>query len=101
MPSLSFSDRFFASTRGRIVSRPLPSGARFLPSPRGRIVARLRGGDATVEELAAHLGVTDNAVRAQLAALERDGIVRHEGLRRGTRKPSHLYRLAASVEPLL
>ena len=82
MPTLSFTDRFFASTRGRIVSR-------------------LRRGDATVEELAAHLGVTDNAVRAQLAALERDGIVRHEGLRRGARKPSHLYRLSASVEPLL
>jgi len=82
MPTLSFSDRFFASTRGRIVSR-------------------LRRSEATVEELAAHLGVTDNAVRAQLAALERDGIVRHEGLRRGTRKPSHLYRLSASVEPLL
>jgi len=82
MPTLSFTDRFFASTRGRIVSR-------------------LRRSEATVEELAAHLGVTDNAVRAQLAALERDGIVRHEGLRRGTRKPSHLYRLSASVEPLL
>jgi predicted ArsR family transcriptional regulator len=82
MPTLSFTDRFFASTRGRIVSR-------------------LRRGDATVEELAAHLGVTDNAVRAQLATLERDGIVRHEGVRRGARKPSHLYRLAASVEPLL
>jgi predicted ArsR family transcriptional regulator len=82
MPTLSFTDRFFASTRGRIVSW-------------------LRRGDATVEELAAHLGVTDNAVRAQLAALERDGIVRHEGVRRGTRKPSHLYRLAAAVEPLL
>lgn len=82
MPTLSFTDRFFASTRGRIVSR-------------------LRRGDATVEDLAAHLGVTDNAVRAQLAALERDGIVRHEGVRRGARKPSHLYRLAETVEPLL
>ena len=82
MPTLSFTDRFFASTRGRIVSR-------------------LRRGDATVEDLAAHLGVTDNAVRAQLAALERDGIVRHEGVRRGSRKPSHLYRLTATVEPLL
>ena len=82
MPTLSFTDRFFASTRGRIVSR-------------------LRRGDATVEELAAHLGVTDNAVRAQLAALERDGIVRHEGVRRGIRKPSHLYRLTEMVEPLL
>jgi predicted ArsR family transcriptional regulator len=82
MPTLSFTDRFFASTRGRIVSR-------------------LRRGDATVEELAEHLGVTDNAVRAQLAALERDGIVRHDGVRRGARKPSHLYRLADAVEPLL
>jgi predicted ArsR family transcriptional regulator len=82
MAGLSFTDRFFASTRGRIVSR-------------------LRRGDATVEELAAHLGVTDNAVRAQLAALERDGIIRHDGVRRGVRKPSHLYRLTETVEPLL
>jgi predicted ArsR family transcriptional regulator len=82
MGAISLTERFFASTRGRIVTR-------------------LRRGDATVEELAAHLGVTDNAVRAQLAALERDGLVRHEGVRRGLGKPSHLYRLGPEVEPML
>lgn len=82
MAAIALTDRFFASTRGRIVSR-------------------LRRGDATVEDLATHLGVTDNAIRAQLSALERDGLVRHEGVRRGVGKPSHLYRLAAEVEPML
>lgn len=82
MGAISLTERFFASTRGRIVTR-------------------LRRGDATVEELAGHLGVTDNAVRAQLAALERDGLVRHEGVRRGVGKPSHLYRLGPNVEPML
>jgi predicted ArsR family transcriptional regulator len=54
-----------------------------------------------VDELAGELGVTDNAVRAQLVALERDGIVRPEGLRRGGGKPSTAYGLAPDFEPAL
>src|SRR3712207_8581849 len=52
---------------------------RFLETTRGQIVALLRRGTRTVEELAAALGLTDNAVRAHLAALERDGLVRQAG----------------------
>ena len=40
-------------------------------STRNRIVALLRRGERSVEELAESLGLTDNAVRAQLSALER------------------------------
>jgi predicted ArsR family transcriptional regulator len=54
-----------------------------------------------VEELAVELAVTDNAVRSQLAGLERDGLVRRQGLRRGSGKPSYVYTLAAEFEPAL
>jgi predicted ArsR family transcriptional regulator len=54
-----------------------------------------------VEELAQALGVTDNAVRAQLAALERDGLVRQSGIRRGGGKPSYMYSLTPEFEPVL
>jgi predicted ArsR family transcriptional regulator len=54
-----------------------------------------------VEELAAELGVTDNAIRSQLTGLERDGLVRRQGLRRGSGKPSYAYALTAEFEPAL
>ena len=47
------------------------------------------------------LGVTKNAVRSQLASLERDGIVRQHGLRRGSGKPAFSYTLKAEFEPVL
>jgi predicted ArsR family transcriptional regulator len=68
---------------------------------RGRLIALLRRSSHTVEELAKALGITDNAVRAQLASLERDGMVRQHGLRRGLGKPSFSYALRTEFEPLL
>jgi predicted ArsR family transcriptional regulator len=68
---------------------------------RGRLIALLRRSPHTVEELATALGVTDNAVRAQLVTLERDGMVRQHGLRRGSGKPSFSYALRSDFEPLL
>jgi predicted ArsR family transcriptional regulator len=76
-------------------------GRRFEESTRGKIVALLRRGGQTVEQLATSLGLTDNAVRAQLVALERDGVIRQEGLRRGAGKPSYAYGLSAEYEPVL
>lgn len=72
-------------------------------SSRGRIVALLRRADRTVEELAAALGLTDNAVRAQLAQLEREKVVRATGVRRdGTvGKPATMYSLARGTSSLL
>jgi len=66
---------------------------RFLESTRGRIVTLLRRNNHTVEELAQELALTDNAVRAHLATLERDGIVQQRGVRRGSGKPSYVYDL--------
>ena len=66
---------------------------RFLETTRGQIVALLRRGARTVEDLAKALGLTDNAIRAHLAALERDGLVRPDGSRRGigAGKPALVY----------
>src|SRR5689334_25080253 len=73
---------------------------RFFESTRGQIVTILRGAPATVEELASQLELTDNAVRAHLSTLERDGLVRQSGLRRGPRKPHFTYTLTAEADAL-
>ncbi len=73
---------------------------RFLASTRGQIVSLLRRGSRTVNELAEALGLTDNAVRAHLAGLERDGLVEQEGVRRGIGKPAHVFELTAEAEGL-
>jgi predicted ArsR family transcriptional regulator len=73
---------------------------RFFASTRGQIVTLLRRSGRTVDELAQALDLTDNAVRAHLATLERDGIVQESGMRRGSRKPSSVYDLAPAAEQL-
>src|ERR1041385_6086695 len=73
---------------------------RFFESTRGQIVTILRGSDCTVDELARKLDLTDNAVRAHLLTLERDGLVRQSGLRRGPRKPHFTYALTPEAEGL-
>jgi predicted ArsR family transcriptional regulator len=73
---------------------------RFFESTRGRIVTLLRGADRTVDELAVELELTDNAVRAHLLTLERDGLVRQSGLRRGPRKPHFTYVLTPEADKL-
>jgi len=75
---------------------------RFFESTRGRIVEILRQGSRTVDELAAELEVTDNAVRLHLGILERDGIVRSRGVRRegAVGKPATIYDIAPDADPL-
>ena len=75
--------------------------ARFFESTRGRIVALLRRAGRSVDELAAALGLTGNAVRLHLEALEREGLVRTAGVRRGggAGKPATLYEIAPAAEP--
>jgi predicted ArsR family transcriptional regulator len=70
---------------------------------RGRLIALIRRGIATVEELAADLEVTDNAVRAQLQTLETAGIIRAAGTRQGSGagKPATVYEIAPDAEPAL
>ena len=73
---------------------------RFFDSTRGQIVKLLRSAPCTVEELAGNLNLTDNAVRAHLATLERDGLVRQSGLRRGPRKPHFTYVITEAADKL-
>jgi predicted ArsR family transcriptional regulator len=73
---------------------------RFFDSTRGRIVALMRGSTKTVNELAAELGLTDNAVRAHLVSLERDGLIKQSGVQAGTRKPHFAYQLTSEAENL-
>ena len=73
---------------------------RFFESTRGQIVTILRASACTVDELATRLELTDNAVRAHLATLERDGLVRQSGLRRGPRKPHFTYVLTPEADAL-
>ena len=73
---------------------------RFFESTRGQIVTILRGSPCTVDELAGKLDLTDNAVRAHLLSLERDGLIRQSGLRRGPRKPHFTYELTDEADTL-
>ncbi len=73
---------------------------RFFDSTRGRIVSLLRDGTRTVNELMSKLELTDNAVRSHLLSLERDGLVRQSGVQRGARKPHFAYELADEAERL-
>jgi predicted ArsR family transcriptional regulator len=76
---------------------------KFFESTRGRMVTLLRRSGRTVEELARALGLTDNGIRAHLAVLERDGIVRQRGsVRRGSGggKPAYVYELTVEAEDL-
>lgn len=73
---------------------------RFWGSTRGRIILLLRRGSRTVNELATALGLTDNAVRTHLTTLERDGLVRPSGTRAGLRKPNIIYDLTPDAEHL-
>jgi predicted ArsR family transcriptional regulator len=75
---------------------------RYLDSTRGKIVELLRRKSRTVDELAAELRVTDNAVRLHLGMLERDGIIRSSGVRRdgAVGKPATIYDIEPSAEPM-
>jgi len=76
-------------------------GQRFFSSTRGRLLATLqRRGQCTVADLCAELGLTKNAVRQHLAALERDGLLKQESARIGPSKPSFIYSLTDMGEHL-
>ncbi|HET8628222.1 MAG TPA: ArsR family transcriptional regulator [Thermomicrobiales bacterium] len=75
-------------------------GQRFFATTRGRIVLLVRGAARTVDELTVLLGVTRTAVREHLATLERDGWVQRAGVRRGDGKPAQLYALTPEAAEL-
>ena len=75
---------------------------RIVETTRGRVLALLRRGEMTTDELAGALGLTDNAIRAHLATLERDGLVQARGERREGRigKPATVYTVSPQVDTL-
>jgi predicted ArsR family transcriptional regulator len=72
-----------------------------LDTSRGRIVTLLRESGLTADDIATKLDLTRSAVRIQISAMERDGVVRKVGKRPGTTRPSHVYELTPEVEQLL
>jgi predicted ArsR family transcriptional regulator len=75
-------------------------GQRHFASSTERVVTLPRRASRTVSELAAARELSDNAVRAQLATLERDGLVRQEREWRGGGTPSLDYGLTPDAEAL-
>jgi predicted ArsR family transcriptional regulator len=73
---------------------------RFLGATRSRIMALFHRDRRTVEDLAQALEVTDNAVRAHIAALERDGLIRASGVRPSGGKPAVVYELTEEAHEL-
>jgi predicted ArsR family transcriptional regulator len=75
---------------------------RFLETTRGQILSLIRREPRTVEDLAAALELSDNAIRNHLSTLERDRLVRQGGVRRtsGAGKPAVLFELHPDAEPL-
>jgi len=71
-----------------------------MESTRGKILDLLRTKEQTVNELAAALDLTDNAVRAHLLSLERDGLAHPSGIRPGFRKPHTTYALTSEAEQI-
>jgi DeoR family transcriptional regulator, suf operon transcriptional repressor len=68
---------------------------------RGRVVSLLQRGPLTAHDLAARLEISPSAVRTQISAMERDGVVRQVGSRPGTTRPSRVFELTPEVEQLL
>jgi DeoR family transcriptional regulator, suf operon transcriptional repressor len=61
----------------------------------------LRRSSLTANEIAAELGLTHNAVRGHLAALQRDNLVREGSLRRSGTRPSMVYELVPRADSIL
>jgi predicted ArsR family transcriptional regulator len=80
------------------VVKHTPWRKRLLESTRGQVLDLLRTKERTVNELSAALHLTDNAVRAHLTSLERDGLVSQSGMQQGFRKPHATYVLTAEAE---
>src|SRR5687767_1771632 len=92
---------------GATTSSSIPSSRihmfrqQLLDTGRGRIVSLLQHGALTVDDIASKLELSSSGVRAQITAMERDGVVRRVGSRPGTTRPSRVFELTPEVEQLL
>ncbi len=74
---------------------------RFFQTTRGKIVSELRRrGSASAADLARSFGLSPNAVRQQLTVLERDGLVAERSVRRGPTKPTYEFSLTSEADKL-
>jgi predicted ArsR family transcriptional regulator len=74
---------------------------RFFQTTRGKIVSELRRrGCASATDLARSFGLSPNAVRQQLMVLERDGLVAETPVRRGPTKPTYEFSLTPEADKL-
>jgi len=72
---------------------------RFFESTRGKIVGALRERrSASAFDLAGAFGLSPNAIRQQLVVLERDGMIAGRSVRRGKTKPTVEYSLTPEAE---
>lgn len=70
-----------------------------LGETRARLLALLRRSRQSINELAGVLGITANAVRTHVAAMQRDGLVQPAGVERATGgKPAQLYEITSEAE---
>jgi predicted ArsR family transcriptional regulator len=65
---------------------------------RERIIELLLKSQRTVEELAETLGVTRNAIRSQIALLQREGVVEIKGEVKGSRRPAAIFGIHAGAD---
>jgi predicted ArsR family transcriptional regulator len=75
-----------------------PSRSSVPKGTRGRIINLLRRSPLTANELALRLGLTHNAVRGHLGALQHEGFIREGGPRRGKTRPAVVYELVPDAE---
>lgn len=74
---------------------------RVLGSTRIQLLRLLRRSRQSINDLAAALGITDNAVRTHIATMQRDGMVRTAGVERATGgKPAQLYEITPEAEEM-
>lgn len=77
------------------------NGLEHLPATRRSLLGHMkRRGEARADALAAQAGITVQATRQHLTALERDGLVTHSVERKGPGRPTHLYALTAAGDAL-
>ena len=69
-----------------------------LRGTREQIVSLLRRSPLTANEIAARLGLTHNAVRNHLSALQREGLVHQGSLQRSASRPAVVYELVPGAE---
>jgi predicted ArsR family transcriptional regulator len=69
-----------------------------LKSTRSQVITLLRRSALTANEIAARLGLTHNAVRGHLAALQREGLVQEAGRQRGVSRPAVIYEVVPDAE---